>query len=248
MTDITNVAGYYFTTLDDCAKLKLSYQALGKRWGVRGTILLSTEGINVVLSGSAHAIEQVCQSIQRDPRFAAMRFKISHSDTLVFKRFLVKVKPEIITLKQAGIKPQQKTAERVSATTLKQWLDEGRPVVLLDTRNDYEIAFGHFNHAVDLKLQHFVDFPAHVENIDPNLKTQPIVTYCTGGIRCEKASAYLLEAGFNQVYQLDGGILQYFAECGNAHYAGECFVFDKRIAVDHNLQPSTAERCRAVDC
>ena len=248
MTHINNIAGYYFVELNDCEQLKQKLQTLGQQLNLLGTILLSPEGINIMLSAPQAAIDSFCQQLQQDPRLAPMQFKHSYSATTTFKRFLVKLKKEIITMRQPQIDAQQKTAPRVSASTLKQWLDEGKSVVLLDTRNDYEIALGHFKGAVDLDLQHFVDFPEKIDDINTDMKQKTVVTYCTGGIRCEKASAYMLDAGFTDVYQLDGGILQYFAECGGDHYDGECFVFDKRIAVDPQLQPSQNEACQAIDC
>ncbi|MFN9914128.1 MAG: rhodanese-like domain-containing protein, partial [Pirellulaceae bacterium] len=128
---------------------------------------------------------------------------------------------------------------------LKAWLDAGRPVTLLDTRNDYEVELGTFQQAIDLGIHHFRDFPQAAAAIPEEIKARPMVTFCTGGIRCEKAGPYLEQLGFREVYQLDGGILNYFERCGNSHYEGDCFVFDHRVAVTPELKPSGAKLCFA---
>jgi UPF0176 protein len=150
---------------------------------------------------------------------------------------LVKIKPEIIPLGISSIDPEAKPAPTISPQRLKAWLDEGRELVLLDTRNDYEVEYGTFEKAVKLDLQHFRNFPDVVRQLPSGFKDKPIVSFCTGGIRCEKAAPYLLEQGYKEVYQLAGGILQYFEECGDAHYKGDCYVFDKRVAVTPQLAP-----------
>src|SRR5262249_5606336 len=144
-----------------------------------------------------------------------------------FRRMLVKVKQEIIAFGVAGIEPGRTTSTKLAPQTLKQWLDEGRPVTLLDTRNDYEVRLGTFENAVTLGIDHFRSFPAAVRELPAAMKQQPIVMFCTGGIRCEKAGPLMEREGFEQVFQLDGGILKYFEECGGEHYDGECFVFDR---------------------
>jgi UPF0176 protein len=153
-----------------------------------------------------------------------------------FRRMRVKIKREIIAFGVAGIAPGCYTSPRLSARELKQWLDEGRPVTLLDTRNNFEVQTGSFRNALPIGIDDFRDFPAAVYQLPDELKQQPVVTFCTGGIRCEKAAPYLERAGFENVYQLDGGILKYFEECGAAHFEGKCFVFDERVALDASLQ------------
>jgi len=187
-------------------------------------------------------------------RFVDIPSKESFSATAPFKRMLVKLKGEIISLGVDGVKPATRTGKRLEPEVLKQWLDEGKPCVLLDTRNDYEIRIGAFDNAVDLEMDSFKEFPAHVNNDHhPKLPARdssvPVVTYCTGGVRCEKATAVMLEAGFEDVYQLEGGILRYFEKCGGAHWRGDCFVFDDRVALTTQLTPSEGAtmcfNCRA---
>jgi UPF0176 protein len=156
---------------------------------------------------------------------------------------LVKIKKEIIAFGVEGIDPARQPAPKLPARNLKQWLDEGRPVTLLDTRNDYEVRLGTFRGAVSPGIDHFRDFPAAVAKLPVELKAQPIVMFCTGGIRCEKAGPFMQREGFTNVHQLDGGILKYFEECGGAHYDGECFVFDRRVGVDPALQETASVLC-----
>jgi RluA family pseudouridine synthase len=156
---------------------------------------------------------------------------------------LVKIKKEIIAFGIDGVVPAQKTSPKLPAKELKRWLDEGRKVHLLDTRNDYEYDLGTFDNAIKMGLDHFREFPDGVARLPEELKNEPVVMFCTGGIRCEKAGPYMEMAGFSQVYQLDGGILKYFEEVGGDHYHGECFVFDQRVAVDPSLQETPTTQC-----
>ncbi len=156
---------------------------------------------------------------------------------------LVKIKKEIIAFGIDGIDPARRPTEKIPARTLKQWLDEGRQVTLLDTRNDYEIRLGTFRGARAAGIDHFREFPEAVGRLPEEMKSQTVVTFCTGGIRCEKAGPFLELAGFANVFQLDGGILKYFEECGGAHFEGECFVFDRRVGVDAALRETNAVLC-----
>jgi len=156
---------------------------------------------------------------------------------------LVKIKREIIAFGIAGIDPARKPTAKLPPATLKQWLDEGRPVTLLDTRNNYEVRMGTFRGATPAGIDHFREFPEAVQRLSPRLKEQPVVMFCTGGIRCEKAGPFLEREGFKNVFQLDGGILNYFEQCGGAHYEGECFVFDQRVGVDAALRETDSALC-----
>jgi RluA family pseudouridine synthase len=158
---------------------------------------------------------------------------------------LVRLKKEIIAFGIPGIDPARRTSPKVSPKELKRWLDEGHPVTLLDTRNDYEVKLGTFRNALPIGIAHFREFPQAVARLAPELKEQPIVMFCTGGIRCEKAGPFMEREGFKSIYQLDGGILKYFEECGGEHYAGECFVFDQRVGLDPSLQETGASQCFA---
>src|SRR6185503_15646103 len=141
------------------------------------------------------------------------------------------------------IDPARRPSPKLAARTLKQWLDECRPVTLLDTRNDYEVKLGTFKNARPIGVDHFRDFPDAVRRLPSELKEQPIVMFCTGGIRCEKAGPFMEREGFKNIFQLEGGILKYFEECGGAHYDGECFVFDQRVGVDPSLHETESAQC-----
>jgi UPF0176 protein len=232
-----NLAGYKFVSLDALDDLKALLKLRCGELGLKGTILLSCEGINVVVSGREEDTEAFQVSIHQHPRLSDMRFKRSTSGFQPFERMLVKIKKEIITLGVPGIDPANTRAPTIAPTELKRWIDEGRDLVLLDTRNGFEVDAGTFEHAMHLSLDSFGQFADAADKIDPSLKDKTIVTFCTGGIRCEKAAPVLIEKGFRDVYQLDGGILDYFENCGDAHFNGRCFVFDQRIALDGNLQP-----------
>ena len=235
-----NLAGYKFVSLHGLHDLKVLFDRRCRELDLKGTIVLSFEGINVVLAGSEEAVAAFQASIRADFRLADLRFKRSESAFQPFDRMLVKIKKEIITSRVPGVDPAKERAPAVAPAELKRWLDEGREVVLLDTRNAFEVDAGTFDNAMDLRLSSFGQFAQAVDALDPSLKDKTIVTFCTGGIRCEKAAPVLIEKGFRNVFQLDGGILQYFEECGDAHFKGRCFVFDQRVALDGNLEPAVA--------
>ena len=240
---IINIAAYKFVPLDDLAPLRDTLLHQGNAHQLKGTILLSPEGINLFLAGTRCGIDTFLKQLRGDARFADLAVKESISDYQPFRDYRVRLKKEIITLRVPGIDPGTRTSPRLSAWELKRWLDEGKPVTLLDARNRFEVEIGTFKNAVDLKLGHFTDFPDAVKTLPEELKQQPIVTFCTGGIRCEKAGPVLENQGFQQVWQLDGGILKYFEECGGEHFDGECFVFDHRVSLDSQLQESAYKEC-----
>src|SRR3990167_7188118 len=225
---ILNIATYKFITLTGLEVCRESFYQQCQLLALKGTILLGEEGINLNLSGLAENINAFKKYLNEDRRFSDLSFRESYSETISFKRLKVKIKKEIITINHPGIHPEQTRAPSVSPEMLKRWLDEKREVMLLDTRNDFEINHGTFQGAVNLHLQHFSEFPAAMKSLPAD---KPIVMFCTGGIRCEKAALALLNEGFPEVYQLEGGILNYFSKVGDGHYQGECFVFDERVAV-----------------
>lgn len=239
-TPIVNLAAYKFVPLDGLNERRDALRELTGRLNLKGTILLSPEGINLFLAGTRAAVDEFAAELQADPQIGSVDFKESHTDHQPFGRMLVKLKREIIAFGVEGIDPSQRTSPKLPAKQLKQWLDEGRPVTLLDVRNDYEVSLGTFAGAEPIGVDHFRDFPQAVDELPDDRKQETVVMFCTGGIRCEKAGPYMERAGFENVFQLDGGILKYFEECGAEHYDGECFVFDDRIAVDGNLQPTDA--------
>ena len=240
---ITNIAAYRFAELSDLKPLRENLIALCRQERLKGTILLSTEGINLFVAGSAEGIDILLRTLRDIPGLGDLAPKFSLSEHQPFSRMLVRIKKEIIAFGVEGINPARRTSPKLPAATLKQWLDEGRKVTLLDTRNDYEIKLGTFRGALSAGIDHFRDFPQAVAKLPEALKDEPVVMFCTGGIRCEKAGPYMESQGFRNIHQLDGGILKYFEECGGAHYDGECFVFDQRVGVDPALRETDSSQC-----
>ncbi len=242
---ILNISAYKFIRLDEIAARREQLLGLCKELRLRGTILLSSEGINLFLAGQPRSIAAFLQYLRSDPALADLETKDSYSTSQPFRRMLVRLKKEIIAFGVDGVAPEEKTSPKLAPRQLQQWLDEGRPVRLLDTRNIYEFELGTFDGAEHLHIDHFREFPQAIAQLPDEAKQQPLVMFCTGGIRCEKAGPMMEQAGFEQVYQLDGGILKYFEECGGKHYHGSCFVFDGRVALDPQLQPTGNELCFA---
>jgi UPF0176 protein len=241
---VVNISCYKFVTLSDREALKAELTARCLALGLKGTILLAPEGINVFLAGTREAIDAIVITLRADPRFADLQPKESLSAEPPFRRMRVRLKKEIITMRHPLIRPEAGRAPAVAAATLKQWLDrgcddEGRPVVMLDTRNDYEVAAGSFENAVDYDIGVFSEFPPRLAAHQADFAGKTVVSFCTGGIRCEKAAIHMKAIGIEHVYQLEGGILKYFEEVGGAHYRGDCFVFDAREAVSEDLQPAS---------
>jgi UPF0176 protein len=240
--DILNIAGYRFVTLNDAAQWRESIRSQGQALHLKGTVLLAHEGINLVAAGAPAAVREFMAWLHREERFAALEFKQSRSATVPFKRWNVKLKAEIIRMNHPAIQPQARRASAVDAATLARWLanghdDAGRQVVTLDTRNAFEVDHGRFHGAIDWRIGKFSDFPQALHAHRDALHGKTVVSYCTGGIRCEKAALLMHEAGVEHVFQLDGGILKYFEVTGGAHFDGECFVFDDREALGADLAP-----------
>ncbi|MCD6055610.1 MAG: protein yceA [Gammaproteobacteria bacterium] len=246
---VLNIAAYQFVAIDELVPKREALREKCNFLQLKGSILLSEEGINLFLAGCEEAIRTFLDYLYHNPLFKSlnlhkMAVKESWSQSQPFSRMLVKLKKEIIPLGKPGIKPHEHTAPVISPFDLKRWLDEGKDFTLLDTRNDYEVRLGSFEKALVLDLQHFRDFPEVCQTqLAEDTKVKPLVMFCTGGIRCEKASVVLEQQGFKEVYQLEGGILNYFEQCGGVHYRGECFVFDKRVAVDPALAETATVQC-----
>ncbi|MBA4017415.1 MAG: sulfurtransferase [Pirellula sp.] len=245
MPPIVNVAAYKFAPLEDLKPLRKRLLDLCKPLGLRGTILISTEGVNLFVAGVRESVDTLLAELRSLPGLAGLEVKESESARQPFNRMLVRIKREIIAFGVEGIDPSRRTSPKLAPRELKRWLDEGRPVTLLDTRNDYEIKLGTFQNARTLGIDHFREFPRAVAQLPEEWKRQPVVMFCTGGIRCEKAGPYMEREGFEQIYQLEGGILKYFEDCGAAHYDGECFVFDQRVGLDAGLSETESDQCFA---
>ncbi len=242
---IVNIAAYKFVTLDHLQERRQELSALCRELELKGTILLTPEGINLFMAGSRPGIDTLLQTLRSVPALADLEVKESFSAYQPFSRLLVKIKQEIIAFGQEGIAPAVKTSQKISAQELRDWYESGKDFVMLDVRNDYEVGVGTFENAIPVHVDHFRDFPEAIERLPEDLREKPIVMFCTGGIRCEKAGPFMEQAGFNQIYQLNGGILKYFEEVGGAHYQGECFVFDKRVALAPNLLETETKQCYA---
>lgn len=236
MTDqIVNISTYKFVPVYDTHALRQSFRDFCGGLGLQGTIIVSPEGINIALAGDEQQISLFGEFLHRDSRFADMTFKRSISDGIPFDRFVVKRKNHIVPA-AVSVDVRDSEGTHLSAETLKKWLDEGRDFTLLDTRNDYEISHGTFDNACHFNLKNFKQIYAALKQCDQQMKRRPLVMFCTGGIRCEKGLPLAKKAGFEQVYQLDGGILKYLEECGGTHYRGKCYVFDQREALKADLK------------
>jgi len=241
VNDILNISAYKFVPLPDAAALRERLHGRAVALTLKGTILLAEEGINLFLAGPGPAVREFVADLHQDPRLADLTPKESWSARQPFRKMLVKVKREIIRMNHPTIRPAEGRAPAVPAATVRRWLDqghddEGRPVVTLDTRNAFEVDHGSFEGAIDWRLHKFSDFPQAMLEHQAELAGKTVVSFCTGGIRCEKAAIFMQQAGLGPVYQLDGGILKYFEETGGAHFRGNCFVFDEREALGADLR------------
>ncbi len=236
-----NLAAYRFVALHDTHALRERLFEQAQQAGVKGTVLLAEEGINLFVAGAPAAARAWLEALCADARFAGIDVKQSWSDAMPYRHLRVKVKREIIRMNQPQVAPAAGRAPAVDAVTLARWLDagrcdDGRAVVLLDTRNAFEVDAGAFEGARDWRLSRFSDFPAAAREHRAELAGCTVVTYCTGGIRCEKAALALRDEGVDHVLQLDGGILRYFERTDGApHWRGRCFVFDARESLDTQL-------------
>lgn len=246
VTDVLNISTYKFVPIDDAPALREILLMRAQALQLKGTILLAQEGINMFLAGPAVDVHHFVTQLQADPRFSDITPKESWSDKQPFKKMLVKVKGEIIRMNHPTIRPADGRAPAVAPATVKRWLDqghddEGRPVVTLDTRNDFEVDEGTFQGAIDWRISKFSEFPIALRAHLDELKDKTVVSFCTGGIRCEKAAILMREEGLEHVYQLEGGILKYFEETDGSHYEGGCFVFDERRALGPDLHATSLQ-------
>ncbi|MET0888228.1 MAG: sulfurtransferase [Mycetocola sp.] len=241
MPSVLNVSAYLFTRIDDPTALRLFLRERAAEAGLKGTILLAEEGINLFLAGAAQPLRGFVDELRGDARFSRLAAKESWSQSQPFAKMLVKVKREIIRMDRPTIRPDAGRAPSVAPETLRRWLDagrddDGREIVLLDTRNAFEVDYGSFTGALDWRIERFTQFPAAAAAHRADLQGKTVISYCTGGIRCEKAAIHLREEGVD-AFQLDGGILGYFEAVGGDHWSGECFVFDEREALNPRLEP-----------
>jgi UPF0176 protein len=239
---ILNIAAYHFVPIEDPAALARQVRTLAEAGDLRGTVLVAGEGINIFLAGTESAIRVFLDALREDPRFADIVVKESRSQAQPFGRLKVKVKKEIIAFRRDHSSPLEGRAPAVQPEELARWIeqghdDSGRKLVLLDTRNREEIEHGTFNGALTLPIDNFTDLPEALTPHRSALADAVVVSFCTGGIRCEKAALWMQAEGMDNVLQLEGGILGYFERVGGFGYEGRCFVFDDRVALDAELKP-----------
>jgi len=239
---ILNIAAYHFVPIEDPAALASQVRTLAEAGDLRGTVLVAGEGINIFLAGTESAIRVFLDALREDPRFADIVVKESRSQAQPFGRLKVKVKKEIIAFRRDQSSPLEGRAPAVQPEDLARWIeqghdDSGRKLVLLDTRNREEIEHGTFSGALTLPIDNFTDLPEALTPHRSALADAVVVSFCTGGIRCEKAALWMQAEGMDNVLQLEGGILGYFERVGGFGYEGRCFVFDDRVALDAELKP-----------
>jgi UPF0176 protein len=246
MNQIIVAALYKFVSLPDYQEIRPVLQACCDQHQIKGTLLLAKEGINGTIAGSREGINAVLAFLRSDPRFATLEHKESHADEMPFYRMKVKLKKEIVTMGVPDIDPNHIVGTYVKAEDWNAIISDPN-VVLIDTRNDYEVAIGTFKGAIDPNIKSFRDFPDWIRQ-QKNLEKKPkVAMFCTGGIRCEKSTAFMKAEGFDEVYHLQGGILKYLEVVPeeNSLWQGDCFVFDERVAVGHGLKLSEYELCRS---
>ncbi len=246
MKPILNIAAYLFVSLDNLIELRAKILEDCNSRHLKGTILLTGEGINTFLAGDESELRGFLDWLRLDPRFQLLESKDSWSDSQPFKKMLVKIKNEIIRMNHPAIRPEEGRAKFITPRKLQEWLDRGtddlgRPVVMVDTRNAFEVDYGTFENALHFNINKFTEFPDAISAHKEQLIDKTLVSFCTGGIRCEKSGLYMREIGMEHSYQLEGGILKYFEEVGSAHYTGSCFVFDEREALEPSLDEIPVE-------
>ncbi len=257
--EITNIAGYQFSVIDDVAKVFENTQAICSETHIKGNIFISPEGINLGLASTQSDIAYFLQKLDSICGLNNLLLNTTYSDYIPFKRLLIKIRDELVPTKalpsdhpsSSTTKPLlksidiiEKNAQYISNDELKEWLDAEKDITLLDMRNEFEVDLGSFENATHLEIRNFRDIIQLESKINEIPKDKPLVTFCTGGIRCEKGANILANNGFDQVFQLEGGIIKYIEKHKDQHWRGECFVFDDRVCLDTNLQPSDTKICR----
>ena len=249
-SEVVVAAFYHFSNLSEPPELRRQLLELAASREVRGTILLATEGVNGTISGPEPAVLELLERLRREPGLELLEAKFSRTERQPFQRLKVRIKREIVTMGCPSVKPAERVGRYVEP---QRWdaLIRDPDTLVIDTRNTYEVAIGSFEGAIDPGTESFRQFPAWVEKrlgaLVDQRQPKAIAMFCTGGIRCEKASAYLLQQGFSNVHHLQGGILRYFEEIPEAgsSWRGECFVFDRRVALNHQLEPGRYQLCHA---
>lgn len=243
---VLNIAFYEFFDLADSAVFRDRIKAFCvSQPGLLGTVIVTPEGVNGSLAGpesSVRAFQNWLRS--QEPCLSGVTFKESWSEVNPFLKLFTKLRPKTIPMDEPEVLPHRYTGKRITPLELKSWYETGKDFAVIDSRNDYEFRLGKFRNSIFLGIHHFRKFPQAVKQLPEEIKNKPVVMFCTGGIRCEKATPIAERYGFKEVYQLDGGILQYFKECGSAHWEGACFVFDDRVLIGPDLGLVPSVHCR----
>ncbi|MFL2670198.1 MAG: rhodanese-related sulfurtransferase [Candidatus Actinomarina sp.] len=240
---ISNITGYKFIPITDRKSLQEKILKHSNKLSLKGTVLISEKGLNFSIAGENEAIQDFIKFLRSDKRFSEIDIKTTYNEYQPFRKMLVRIKKEIISMGIDEIDPSTFTGEKITPKELQDKLNNNEDIVLLDTRNEYEVRLGTFEDAVDLNLDSFRDFPTKIMSLDQKMKNKEIVMFCTGGVRCEKASALMLKNGFKNVKQIDGGVIKYFEDTGGSYWNGDCFVFDDRVALDKNLNETDYILC-----
>tara|TARA_Y100000389_G_scaffold62745_1_gene58864 strand:+ start:3916 stop:4749 length:834 start_codon:yes stop_codon:yes gene_type:complete len=240
---ISNITGYKFIPITDRKSLQEKILKHSNKLSLKGTVLISEKGLNFSIAGENEAIQDFIKFLRSDKRFSEIDIKTTYNEYQPFRKMLVRIKKEIISMGIDEIDPSTFTGEKITPKELHEKLNNNEDIILLDTRNEYEVRLGTFEDAVDLNLDSFRDFPNKIMSLDQKMKNKEIVMFCTGGVRCEKASALMLKNGFKNVKQIDGGVIKYFEETGGSYWNGDCFVFDDRVALDKNLNETDYILC-----
>ena len=241
--NVSNITGYKFIPITNTKSLQKLIIKYSTELNLKGTVLISKKGLNFSIAGETESIKSFTEFLCSDKRFSDIDIKTTYNDYQPFRKMLVRIKKEIISMGVDEIDPFISTGDKISPLELQKKLKNNEDVVLLDTRNEYEVRLGTFEQAIDLNLDSFRDFPKKVDILKNELESKEIVMFCTGGVRCEKASALMLKNGFKNVKQIDGGVINYFKETGGAYWKGDCFVFDDRVALDKNLKETDYVLC-----
>ena len=242
MKDYSILLYYHYTPIEDPEAFREEHHLLCLKLNLLGRIIVAAEGLNGTVSGRREDCERYMAAVKADPRFHTIDFKVDEAEEQAFTKLHVRYKPEIVHSSLRHVRPHEKTGIHLSPAEFKKLKDQ-EDVVLLDVRSDYEHMVGKFKNALTLDIENFRDFPGKVAEL-AHLKDKKVITYCTGGVKCEKASAFLLEKGFENVYQLHGGIIKYGLEEGGEDFEGKCYVFDNRLTVDVNtVNPSVISTC-----
>lgn len=241
-----NISGYRFTPIDNPDQTLKDFNSLCADLAVMGSIYIASEGVNIGLSGNILEIQTFRRRLQEHTAFQNIRFHELYSTQMPYRKMTIKTRTELVPIEDPTIKVGDFDHQYLAPQELKQWLDEGRDFILLDMRNDFEFQLGTFDSATQLDLRRFRKLQTKDEQIQELPKDKPIVTFCTGGIRCEKAGPYLEKQGLDNIYQLHGGIIEYLRQTKGAHWHGNCFVFDDRVSINHELAAQHFNLC--IDC